>query len=183
MFNRKRSLALLALAGFLFAAAIPPALAVRVRSDAEETLTETHAQLDHLLGAERRAAAKAKGSGPLGEAPVEAFLDAQTPGLATAQLEAHVAKIAASLHASLVSSSAQQPDRSDGPDTIRVQANIELDYDALPALLYKLESGEPYVFVESLTLRPANVSAGRNAQNVPMRVSFGLKALWRAARS
>jgi general secretion pathway protein M len=183
MIHRKRSLALLALAGFLLAAAIPPALAVRARADAEETLTETQAQLDRLLGAERRATAKANGSGYLREAPIEAFLDAQTPGLATAQLEAHLAKIAASLHANLVSSSAQQPDRSDGPDTIRVQANIELDYDALPMLLYKLESGEPYVFVESLALRPVNASASRNAHNVAMRVSFGLKALWRAARS
>lgn len=183
MLNRKRSFALIALAGFLLAVAIPPALAVRARAEAEATLTETQAQLDRLLGAERRATAKANGSGHLGEAPVEAFLDAQTPGLATAQLEAHVAEVAASLHASLVSTSAQQPDRSDGPDAIRVQANIELDYDALPALLYKLESGEPYVFVESLTLRPVNASASRNAQNAPMRVSFGLKALWRAARS
>ena len=183
MLSRKRSLALLALAGFLLAIVIPPALALKARSDAAVTLVDAQAQLDRLLGAERRAAAKANGSGHPGEAPAEAFLDAQTPGLATAQLEAHVAKLAASLHASLASSSAQQPDRSDGPDTIRVQANIELDYDALPALLYKLESGEPYVFVESLTVRPANASSSHNAQNVPMRVSFGLKALWRAARS
>lgn len=183
MVSRKRSLALLVLAGFFLSVAIPPVLALKARSGAAETLAETQAQLDHLLGAERRAAVKADGKGHRSEARAEAFLDAQTPGLATAQLEAQVAKVATSLHASLVSSGAQQPDRADGPDTIRVQANIELDYDALPALLYKLESGEPYIFVESLTLRPVSASSSRNAQNALMRASFGLKALWRATRS
>jgi hypothetical protein len=182
MLSRKRSLALLALGGLLVVGVIPPILALHARSDAAETLSDARAQLDRLLVAERRGAAKANGPTQLGEAPADAFLDAQTPGLATAQLEAHVSKVAASLRASLVSSSAQQPDRSDGPDMIRVQANVELDYEALPALLYRLESGEPYVFVESLILRPANSSSSRNAQT-SMRASLGLKALWRASRS
>ena len=183
MLSRKRSLALLALAGFLVAVTVPPALSIRARFDVGETLADAEAQLDRLLGAERRAAVKANGPDGGGEAPADAFLDAQTPGLATAQLEAHLVKLAASVRASLVSSNAQQPDRADGPDTIRVQANVELDYDALPALLYRLEAGEPYVFVESLVLRPINASPSRNTQTTLMRVSLGLKALWRAPRS
>jgi hypothetical protein len=183
MLNRKRSLAVLALAGLLLAGLIPPALALKARSDAAADLLEAQTQLDRLLVAERRGAAKANGSFRLGAAPAEAFLDAQTPGLATAQLEAHLSKVAASLRASLVSSSAQQADRADGSDMIRVQANVEVDYEALPALLYKLESGEPYVFVESLILRPVNAVQNRSEQGSLIRASLGLKALWRAGQS
>jgi general secretion pathway protein M len=183
MLTRKRSFALLALAGFVVTCAIPPVVALKARSDAADELADARTQLDRLVGAERRAASKTSAPVHVGEAPAEAFLNAQTPGLASAQLEAHVSDLAASVNASLASSSAQQPDRPDGPNIIRIQANVDLDYSALQTLLYKLESGAPYIFVESLTLRPANAASNRGAHGLPMRASLGLKALWRAGQT
>ena len=178
--SSRRRLALFALAGVLAAAALPPFLALQARSDALTERAEAEAQLDRLMSAERRAAAKTKGLAEIGQAPPEAFLNAQTPGLATAQLEAHVSDLAATVRANLVSSAAQQQDRSDEPGAIRIQANVDLDYDALQALLYELEAGAPYIFVESMTVRPAGASSVGRAGPGLMRASLGLKALWRA---
>jgi general secretion pathway protein M len=129
-----------------------------------------------LTAAQRRVGDKASDRAPMAEAPAEAFLSAQTPGLATAQLEAYLSNLAETFHASLTSSSAQQADSSDTPDIVRIQAHIDVAYEALQPLLYKLEAGAPYVFVDSLTLRPASAAS---KQGAPMRALLSLKAIWR----
>jgi general secretion pathway protein M len=181
LFNlgRERRFALLALFGLLLVCAIAPALALKARSDAGQALDDANDLVRRLTAAQRRVGDKPGGRAPMAEAPGEAFLSAQTPGLATAQLEAYLSDLAETFHASLTSSSAQQADSSDTPDIVRIQAHIDVDYGSLQPLLYKLEAGAPYVFVDSLTLRPADAASQRGVQGAPMKATLSLKAIWR----
>jgi general secretion pathway protein M len=79
--------------------------------------------------------------------------------------------------ASLISSSVQQATRSDAPDAVRIQANLEVPYEALQTLLYKLETGTPYVFVESMTVQTTSVTQQR-AVHTAMKVMLNLQAIW-----
>ena len=177
--TRDRCIALAILSIVLFVSAMAPALALRARWDALETLSDEEGFLKRLTDAQHRANAKAGDGAQIREAPAAAFLNAQTPGLATAQLEAYFSDLAQTSRASLASVSALQADQSDAPDIVRIQANIDIEYEALQSLLYKLEAGTPYVFVDMLKLRPASVSSSRPAYDSPMKVTLGLRAIWR----
>jgi Type II secretion system (T2SS), protein M subtype b len=50
---------------------------------------------------------------------------------------------------------------------------------ALQEMLYRLEMGEPYVFVDSLQVRAAGRVAGRDAEDPLLRVTLNLHAIWR----
>ncbi|HLW90837.1 MAG TPA: type II secretion system protein GspM [Roseiarcus sp.] len=176
--NRRRLFALLTLSAFLLVCAMAPTVALKARSDALVELSDAKDLLGRLTNGQRRPGVNAGDRPQTPEAPATAFVNAQTPGLAIAQLETYLSNLAEPFHASLISFSGEQPDRADTPEIIRIRANIDLEYDALQPLLYKLEAGAPYVFVDSLTLRPSNARAsGARAAN--MKAAIGLKALWR----
>ncbi len=54
-----------------------------------------------------------------------------------------------------------------------------MNLKALRALLYQLESGTPYVFVDALTVQPASAAAGRAAEDPLLRATLSLRAFWR----
>src|SRR5215475_3321234 len=68
-------------------------------------------------------------------APAAAFLAAPTQGLAGAQLQSYVGKLAASQQANLVSSGLEPAKREDAADTIRLTATLELSSKELQAML------------------------------------------------
>jgi len=112
-----------------------------------------------------------------GAAPAAAFLEAATAGIATAQLQAHLSELAGTHRATLISYGAEQAQREDAADFVRVQATVEIAHSALQALLYALESRTPYVFIDSLTLAPPGTQ--RAGADPTLRLSLGLHALWR----
>jgi general secretion pathway protein M len=72
--------------------------------------------------------------------------------------------------------------RDDAADAIRVQATLELNLKSLQAMLYRLESGVPYVFVETFALQPSSATqVGANDPN--LRVTIGVRALWRRGQT
>jgi general secretion pathway protein M len=46
-------------------------------------------------------------------------------------------------------------------------------------VLYQLESGTPYVFVDALSVQPVNATAGRSVEDPLLRTTLSLRALWR----
>ena len=174
--TREQIVSVAALALLLVACLGTLGLALQARFDAARTLAERRDLMTRLetrvqAGGERRIAA----------APPAAFLDASTQGLASAQLQAYLAQLADTLHAGLMSSGGEPSRREDPPDTIRLQATLETSLEALRALLYRLESGTPYVFVEVLAVQPVGTAAGRTVENPPLRATLGVRALWRRA--
>ena len=148
----------------------------KVRVDAAQELSDRGEQLARLE-AGRRSKHDARGPLKAAAAPTAAFLDAPTAGVAGASLQAHVAHLAGH-RATLVSFAIQPSAGTESADSVRIEASMDISLPALQMLLYDLESGTPYVFVESMTVRPT-AAAQTGAPEAPLRVTLGLRALWR----
>jgi general secretion pathway protein M len=177
MFEREQTMAVAALCVLLSACVSSVVLTLAVRADAVQELSDRQDVLSRLE-ARARSGSQTHGETRVAAAPARAFLDASTPGLAGAELQAYIARLA-DRHAALVSFGTQVSAGEDTADVVRIEASLDISLPALQVLLYQLESGTPYVFVESMTVRPATSAGAGGAENVPLRVTLGLRALWR----
>jgi general secretion pathway protein M len=177
--SRERLFAIAGLLAALFACIAAPTLALKARAEAAQELSDATEALSRLEAAQRRSGDKTAGPRRLEKAPGAAFLSAQTPGLAAAQLETYVADLALASHANLISSTVQPSDQAGSTDMIRIQANLDIDYEALQILLFKLETGAPYAFVDSLKLRLADAARHGAANKTTMNAVLSVKAIWR----
>jgi general secretion pathway protein M len=173
--KRTQIIAVAALGLLIVTCGLSVALTLAMRLDAGQELADRQ---DVLARLEARAQSRpqARGVGGFATAPAQAFLDAATSGLASAELQAHVARLA-DQHAVLVSFGTQ-PAAGDEADVVRAEASLDITLGDLQVLLYQLESGTPYVFVDSMTVRSATTTAG-GAESARLRVTLGLRALWR----
>jgi general secretion pathway protein M len=178
-FNREQAIAIAAFLGILLVSVIMPIWTLKTRADALQELDDGRGFLARLEAARQRSGgAKGGGHGQVVDAASpKAFLNAQTAGLASAQLEAYLSQLIQDQQASLISSSVQQATRSDTPDAVRIQASLEMPYEALQTLLYRLETGTPYVFIESMTVQSTSVTQQR-AAHTAMKVMLNLRAIW-----
>jgi general secretion pathway protein M len=115
-------------------------------------------------------------------APPSAYIAAPTQGLANARLQAYLSQLIAAQHGALLSAGAQPPGVGDGEDTIRVLATADISSNALQGLLHRLETDIPYVFVDALTVQPTP-AGGQRSEDLPLRVSLTVHALWRRAQA
>ena len=174
--DREQIVAVGALAALFLVCLSLMGLSLQMRSNAAQELAERHELVSRL---EARAKARSYARARPGSAPAAAFLNAPTQGLAVAQLQAHLAQMADIHHSVLVSSGIEPAKREDPPDSIRLQATLEMSLQALQAFLYQVESGTPYVFVEQLAVQLAGTASQRAAEDPPLRVTLGLRANWR----
>jgi general secretion pathway protein M len=175
--THEQTIALAAFAAFVIICAGLMTWSLEARSEAAQELTDRQ---DVLARLEAGARAKRGAHGPIvqAKAPAAAFLDAPTLGLASAALEAHVTQLAGH-HATLVSFAVQSTSAADRRDAVRIEASMDVSQRALQSLLYELESGTPYVFIESMTLRPTAATAQSSAPDPLLRATLSLRALWR----
>ncbi len=76
-------------------------------------------------------------------------------------------------------SSGVPAERDDKSDAIRLQISLNATLPALQSLLYRLESGTPYVFVDALLVQPGG-SAERSAPAMlVLKVNLTVHAFWR----
>jgi general secretion pathway protein M len=175
--DREQTISVGVLAALLLICTVTVELSFQMRSNARQELDARQELLSRL---EARAKARSDARARSGAAaPVAAFLDAPTQGLAVAQLQAHLVQVADIHHSVLISSGIEPAKREDPPDSIRLQATLEMSLRALQAFLYQLESGTPYVFVEQITVQLAGAASQRAVEDPLLRVTFGLRAIWR----
>ena len=67
----------------------------------------------------------------------------------------------------------------EAPDAIRIQATLENSLNALQALLYGLETGTPYLTVDSLSIQAAGAGAQAGMADAPLRVVMMVRGQWR----
>jgi len=171
--DREQAISVAALALLLLACVFTAGLTVQMRADAGRELAEHRELLARLESRMRADAGRSSGT-----APPTAILDAPTTGIASAKLQAYLTQLADLQHAGLVSTASEAAKRDEAPDTIRIQATLDMNTEALRAILYQLESGTPYVFVDALTLQPASTTAGR-VEDPLLRATMSLRAFWR----
>jgi general secretion pathway protein M len=176
--NREQAIALGALGALLLGCALAVGVSIDARSGALRELASQQESLALQLQAERRA--ETRGRLVAGTAPASAFIDAPTAGLASAQLQTYIETVAAEQHAMLLSSGMDSAARDDAPDAIRLKLTLELNVKSLQAMLYRLESGTPYVFVETFAVQPSATDGGEDPS---LRLTIGVHALWRRGQT
>jgi general secretion pathway protein M len=174
--DREALSAVAALGAMLFVCASAVGFCWQARSDAASEFDVRSAQLSQL---EAHAANRNKARLSGAAAPPAAFLAASTQGLAAAQLQAYLQHVASTYHATLISSGIEATKHEDQPDAIRLQATLDADLQSLQALLYQLESGTPYVFVDSLNIQIPGTNAQHAVEDPLLRVTLELRAVWR----
>jgi general secretion pathway protein M len=174
--DREALLSVGVLGALLFVCAIAVGFSWQAWSDAASEFGMRSALLSQL---EAHAANRNKARLSGAAAPAAAFLAALTQGLAGAQLQAYLQRIADTHHATLISSGLEATKHEDQPDSIRLQATLDADLQSLQALLYQLESGIPYVFVDSLNIQIPGVNGQHAVEDPLLRVTLGLRAVWR----
>lgn len=176
--DREQATALAALCLVLLASVIVPALFFNALLDASQSLADERQFLQRVERSHRPPDAMTNANRPPSVAPASAFLNAQTSSLASAQLEAYLSRLAESQQANLVSTGVQPAHPGDMPEIVRVQATLDLPYAALQEFLYKLETGTPYIFVDTMTLQEPYGSTRHVTYMSIFRVTFNLHALW-----
>ena len=58
-----------------------------------------------------------------------------------------------------------------------------MNLEALQRMLYQLESGTPYVFVDSLSVQIPGTGAQRAVEDPLLRVTLGLRAIWQRIKA
>jgi general secretion pathway protein M len=173
--NREQMTCVGALGLLLLTCLFAVTLSLQVRSSAVNELTERR-EIFSRLEARARSGINAPAR-RTSAAPAAAFLEAPSAGIAAAQLQIHLSQMASSQRATLISYGAEPAKREESPDSVRVQATLDIAQTALQGLLYALESRTPYVFVDSLTLQPPTTQ--RAAADPILRLTLSLHAFWR----
>jgi general secretion pathway protein M len=175
-FGREQLYALGGLCALVLVCALIIVIALQFRNGALDNLVRQRDQLTSLQARTRSAADRHRQTQIL-SAPELAFLDAPSSGLATAQFQAYLSQTLADQHAVLVSTGVRPSDRDDKSDAIRLQASLNATLPALQALLYRLEAGTPYVFVDGLSMQPG-AAGDRAAADPVLKVNLTLHAFW-----
>jgi general secretion pathway protein M len=108
------------------------------------------------------------------------FLEGRTITVAGAALQQRIDAAAAKAGGGVVSSQIDL----DGPEAkqgfVSLTANIEVAQPGLQQLLYDLEAGMPYLFIDTLVVQAPQ--GFRESQDARMRVVLGVSGQWQAAR-
>jgi general secretion pathway protein M len=175
--NREQIVAVGAITSLLLICIFVIGISLQARSAASQGLSDHRAVLARLES-QTRSPIDRPGRQIAAVAPDTAFFGAPTQGLAVAQLQSYIARLAVAQQAIVISSGVELG-RDDSPDTIRIQCSLDMSLKALQAILFQLESGTPYVFVESLTAVPEGISGQGGIQDPTLRVTLVLRTLWR----
>ena len=110
--------------------------------------------------------------------PGSPFLKGQTATVASAALLQRITSLIASAGGTVVSSEMVQQGAQSKDGYVTAIANCELEQDALQKVLYDIEAGLPFLFVDQLMVQ----SSSAPGENGKLRVTLGVAALWSGAK-
>jgi general secretion pathway protein M len=165
------ALGIAAFVAFAFGGAVSAALSLR---EAKAHVAELDAQVQALEARERRLA-------PPGERDKSAspFFEAKTITLAGAALQQRLEAAVASAKGRLVSTKVEVAPRGDERQ-VSLAAELTIAEPDMQALLYDLETGRPYLFVDSFEARAPEATSEPGAGG--MRVSLTVSGQWSEAK-
>jgi general secretion pathway protein M len=136
-------------------------------------VTQTAAVLDQLRG---RMAVAAAENGPMKGSP---FLDGPSVTVAGAALLQRVSAAISNAGGTIQSSQVEVAGNPAG--TVRLVMSAELDLNGLQRLLYDLEAGMPFLFVEQLDVQAPQTAGAAAAGSGRMHVQLAVAGQWRGA--
>jgi general secretion pathway protein M len=173
--------ALFALATYLVVVIGLTTAAAVLASDLLESaaaLEENRATLAHLERQLERGAPAAAPAGAAANGPP--FLAGKTVTVAGAALQERVEAIVKQSGGAVLSSQIELQGPRAAEGFVGVTESLEIDQASLQPALYDLESGMPYLFVESLAIQSPQVFG--EAEGARMRVLITVSGQWREDR-
>jgi len=177
--SREQIVAVGALAGLLLGCLCLIGFSVQARMNTATLVEGQRELLTRLSGAKPGSLVR----GVEYSAPDTAFIEAPTQGVAAAKLQTYLTETISREQATLISSGVEQGARTDAADAIRIQASVTASLNSLQRILYNFETATPYVFVDALTVQPADNSDPRVVDESKLRVTMKLRAIWRRGGS
>lgn len=108
--------------------------------------------------------------------PGSPFLEGQTVTVANATLLQGITDIITHAGGTVASSGPQAAQSKDG--YVTAIANCEIEQAGLQQVLYQIEAGLPFLFIDQLTVQAPTLPT----ENGRMQVLLGVTGLWRAAK-
>ena len=168
------ALAFVVLVVGLIVAALAAFADIGERRRAVEASAEMLARLEGRTPSSRAGLATPVGSVPVGSP----FLEGQTVTVAGAALLQRVAGAVTRVGGSVLSSQVELQGTQSKDGYVSLIASCELEQPALQQLLYDIEAGMPFLFIDQLVAQApvAGTESGR------MRVVIGVSGLWPGAK-
>ncbi len=145
-------------------------------------LSDVHAE--HSAAASRLAALEGRGAPGESSGDEESrgspFLDGPTVTIAGADLQRRVAAAVTAVGGSVLSSQVDLQGSQASEGYVIVTASCELAQSALQPLLYDLEGGMPFLFVEQLDVQ--SPQAGEQSEGKRMRVQIDVAGQWQVGK-
>jgi general secretion pathway protein M len=144
------------------------------------TAAELLVQLEGRSGSPPAEAATLAGTAPAGSP----FLEGQTVTVAGAALLQRVTGAVVRVGGIVLSSQLELKGPQSRQGYISMTANCEMDHAALQPLLYDLEAGMPFLFVDQLAVQGSfsGTAAVMGAERVPMHVMVSVSGQWQAEK-
>lgn len=138
----------------------------RDRNQAQDTLIRLQARAKDSKGSFQNSSV----SGP----PGPSFLEASSATVASATLLQLVGGIITRAGGTLISSEVEPRSTQMKSANVAAVANFELETVNLQSVLYTIESGLPFLFVDQLTVQAAPTASGTGR----IRILLGVSGLW-----
>ena len=144
-----------------------------------QALAQTSDLLDQLRG--RKGAAKSA-TAALAEHPGTPFLEGPTVTVAGANLLQRVAAAVANVGGSVQSSQVDVSGAQMKDGFVGLVVSCELEQPALQKVLYDLEAGMPFLFVDQLDVQVPQTTAVSEVGTGRVRVILGVSGQWQAGK-
>jgi general secretion pathway protein M len=175
--DRRQMLALAAYFGAVIALLIVSLLLVADLRDKASEIAAAQTRLDQLTDRSRPSLSASADSNP--GASGSPFLEGRTITIAGAALQQRIEAAVAQASGALMSSQVDL----DGPDArngfVGLTASMEVSQPAVQTILYDLEAGMPYLFVDKLSIQSPEVFG--EPESGRMRMTIGVAGQWRSS--
>jgi general secretion pathway protein M len=175
--GRRQALAVLAYVGVVVVLLAISLLLVADLRDKTAEIAAAQMRLDQLSDRSQRSLSTSIASNPgVSGSP---FLDGQTITIAGAALQQRIEAAVAKADGLLTSSQVEL----DGPDAkngfVSLTASMEVSQPAVQTILYDIEAGMPYLFVDKLSIQSPEVFGEHETGR--MRMTIGVVGQWRSS--
>ena len=172
----------LAVAGYLAAVVVLLVLTFTAIAGIFEQRASVAASADLLAQLEgRRAPSSRPGDAPAAAIPTGSpFLEGQTLTVAGAALLQRVADAVTKIGGSVLSSQVDVQGEQAKDGYVSVLASCEIDEGAMQRLLYDLEAGMPYLFIDQFVAQAPQTGQGQT--NARMRVLLSVSGRWEGGK-
>jgi general secretion pathway protein M len=112
--------------------------------------------------------------------PGSPFIEAASLTIAGADLQKHVTALVQDSGGNVLSSQVDLQQSEGSTDHVSLAITTELDQSAVQKLLYDLEAGMPFLFIDRLLIQPVQ-QHGADASGSRVRIQLTISGQWRQA--